>query len=288
MKSEQFQLHAEIEERHWWFVARRRIVRRLVEAVLRPNAGHTVIDVGCGTGANIAALADGYRTIGIDTSAEAINLAKQRFPQTDFTCGFAPEDLGVKFAEADLVMLNDVMEHVPDDFQLLSSLVAAAKPGTHFLITVPADMTLWSPHDVAFGHYRRYDLPRLRETWAELPVTELLASPFNSRLYPLVRAIRSRNRHRGAAHGAVGTDFAIPPAPLNWLLTSLFMSEGRFLEKLMKQGQGRPYQHGVSLIALLKRGNGAVRVQAKPAHLCDPYDPSMSADDTESRLLVTS
>ena len=93
MQSEQFQLHAEIEERHWWFVARRRIVRQLVETVLPPNAGKTVIDVGCGTGANIAALADGYRTIGIDTSAEAIELARTRFPQTEFTCGFAPDSL---------------------------------------------------------------------------------------------------------------------------------------------------------------------------------------------------
>ena len=108
MQSAQFQLHAEIEQRHWWFVARRKIVRQLVEAVLPPNEGHAIIDVGCGTGANLAALADGYQTIGIDTSAEAIDLARQRFPRVEFHCGFAPDDLGARFAEADLVMLNDV------------------------------------------------------------------------------------------------------------------------------------------------------------------------------------
>lgn len=276
MQSAQFQLHAEIEERHWWFVARRKIVRKLVEAVLPPKANRTVIDVGCGTGANIAALADGYRTIGIDTSAEAIELAKRRFPQVEFHCGFAPDDLGDKFAEADLVMLNDVMEHVPDDFQLLSSLLAAAKAGTYFLITVPADMALWSPHDVAFGHYRRYDLVRLQETWVGLPVATLLASPFNSRLYPLVRFLRRRNRNRGESSGAAGTDFQVPNCVANFVLRRVFAGEARTLTRSL-QTNSKPYGQGVSLIALLRRELGEFPSRQKPLNLTeDPHDPTAS------------
>lgn len=255
MQSEQFQLHAEIEQRHWWFVARRKIVRQLVEAVLPQNEGHTVIDVGCGTGANLASLADGYQTIGIDASAEAIELARQRFPGVEFHCGFAPDDLGARFAEADLVMLNDVMEHVPDDFSLLSSLVTAAKPGALFLITVPADMALWSPHDVAFGHYRRYDLPRFRETWTDLPVTELLAVPFNTRLYPLVRWIRNRNQRRGQSSGEVGTDFNIPAAPINSVLRKIFEGEARRLTRGIGSSNSTVRRNGVSLVAILRREN---------------------------------
>lgn len=252
MQTEQFQLHAEIEERHWWFVARRKIVRRLVEALLPPGAGSTVIDVGCGTGANIASLADGYHTIGIDASAEAIVHARRRFSQVQFHSGFAPGDLGDLYAQADLVMLNDVMEHVADDFQLLESLVNAAKPGCYFLITVPADMAIWSPHDVAFGHFRRYDLPRFRETWSELPVNEVMAMPFNTRLYPLVRWIRQRNRKRGEAAGAAGTDFQIPHALVNRGLQAIFESEtNRLLRSLANKTQTN--RRGVSLIAVLKR-----------------------------------
>ena len=69
MQSPQFLLHADIEQRHWWFVARRRIMRRLVNRVVRPGPDVTVVDVGCGTGANIASLTDAYRCVGIDTSA---------------------------------------------------------------------------------------------------------------------------------------------------------------------------------------------------------------------------
>ena len=91
MHYEQFQLHADIEQRHWWFVGRRRILCRLVAEVLPPIAAKRVIvDVGCGTGGNIAALADRYRCVGIDTSAEAIELARQRFPHVRFIAGRAP------------------------------------------------------------------------------------------------------------------------------------------------------------------------------------------------------
>ncbi|HEY2251089.1 MAG TPA: class I SAM-dependent methyltransferase, partial [Planctomycetaceae bacterium] len=87
MQSAQFQLHAEIEERHWWFVARRRILRAIVEQLVPPSSEATVIDVGCGTGANLASLAADYRCIGVDTSSEAIRLARKRFPAVRFIRG---------------------------------------------------------------------------------------------------------------------------------------------------------------------------------------------------------
>ena len=98
-----------------------------------------MIDVGCGTGANLAALADRFNCVGIDTSAEAVELAQQRFPQAEFRVGYAPDDLGDLMPRANLVMLMDVLEHVEDDVGLLSSLIDAAEPGCHFLVTVPAD-----------------------------------------------------------------------------------------------------------------------------------------------------
>src|SRR6202035_1680768 len=125
MQSAQFQLHAEIEQRHWWFIARRRILRAMVERLVPPSPTATVIDVGCGTGANLAALADDYRCVGIDTSAEAIELARRRFPQVQFLTGFAPADVPAEtLAAARLVLMTDVLEHVPDDYALLSNMLA--------------------------------------------------------------------------------------------------------------------------------------------------------------------
>lgn len=266
MHSAQFQLHADIELRHWWFVGRRRIMRRVVEAVLPPDKRATVIDVGCGTGANVAELADAYRCVGIDTSAEAIALARQRFPAVEFLSGFAPADLGQRMQEARLVMLMDVLEHVPDDFELLSSLLSAASPGCLFLVTVPADETLWSPHDEAFGHYRRYDADRLARVWQGLPVETLLLSYFNARLLPVIRWMRRRAERRGEAAGAAGTDFWIPARPANSLLTAFLAGESGRLVKTLR-GAIRGYSAGASLMAVLRRGDGNIPVRKKPADL---------------------
>jgi SAM-dependent methyltransferase len=252
MQTEQFQLHSEIEERHWWFVARRRILRRLVGCVVPPSRETTIVDVGCGTGANVAALSDRYHAVGIDTSAEAIDLARSRFPEVEFLVGRAPEGLGNLIERARLFLMTDVLEHVADDFAMMGELVAAAAPGSHFLVTVPADPSLWSEHDESFGHYRRYDRRRLEQLWADLPVDALLVSYFNARLLPLIRSIRAWNRLRGRASGHAGTDFWMPPAPLNRLLDATFAGEGGVLEDVLRRRR-RGYRAGASLLAVLRR-----------------------------------
>ncbi|MGD9722301.1 MAG: class I SAM-dependent methyltransferase [Pirellulales bacterium] len=274
MHTEQFELHARIEERHWWFVARRSILRQVINAVLPPGQGAPIVDVGCGTGANIAALADEYDCTGIDTSQEAVRLAAERFPQVRFLCGQA-EQMPSILESARLVLLCDVLEHVPDDFRLLSELLAVTQPGTYFLLTVPADMTLWSEHDRSFGHYRRYEPARFAQLWQGLPVTTRFVSPFNARLYPLVKTVRGWNRWRGKALGAAGTDFVLPSAPINAALRRCFAGEGRRLAALARGRSRRPYRHGVSLMALVERGEGLIEPRRRPDFVAhDIYGPA--------------
>ncbi|MDX1963099.1 MAG: class I SAM-dependent methyltransferase [Pirellulales bacterium] len=352
MNSAQFQLHANIEQSHWWFTARRRIVGRLVDELLgqgeagdgswetggkagnrgeagdgrreaggkagnRGEAGDgrretggkagvrgqglggrhvddatcnhlrssglqisncklskpLIVDVGCGTGANLAALANRYHCVGIDSSAEAIALAQARFPGVEFVRGFAPDDLGETARRADLVMLNDVLEHVRDDFLLLSRILAELQPGGFVLITVPADLALWSRHDESFGHFRRYTTPRLEQLWADLPVKTRLLTHFNTRLYPVIRTIRQVNRWRGRSAGAAGTDFAVPFGPVNQALEHIFAGESAVLLSALR-GRRRGYARGASLLAVLERLPGEIQARGKPVSLeRDYYDP---------------
>lgn len=253
MLSEQFQLHAEIEQRHWWFVARRAILAQLLAEVVPPGRRSVLVDVGCGTGANIAALADRYFAIGIDTSAQAIDLARQRFPAVRFVLGTAPDDLGPLANQADAFLLTDVLEHVEDDRAMLGRLVEAARPGSYFLITVPADMSLWSEHDRSFGHHRRYDRQLLERVWESLPVAPRLVSYFNARLYWLIRATRTWGRLRGRAAGQAGTDFWLPRSAVNQALESVFAGESRRLLALLHGRHREAYRRGASLIAILER-----------------------------------
>jgi SAM-dependent methyltransferase len=288
MQSEQFELHARIEQRHWWFVARRRIMRRIVERLFKPDGRTTVVDVGCGTGANIAALADGYRCVGIDTSQEAVDLAARRFPDVQFLCGQAPDDLGDVAESARLFLLMDVLEHVSDDFELLSTLLAAATPGSNFLITVPAHLALWSPHDEAFGHYRRYDLQRLAAVWRGLPVSVRLCSYYNARLYPAVRAVRAVNRLLRRSSGADGTDFNLPAPAVNQFLERTFAGEADTLLNVLEGKRSRGYRTGVSLMAVLQREPGKIKVRGKPDSVApDVYNPQQRMPEC-SQLAPTS
>src|SRR4051812_22732215 len=233
MQSAQFRLHADLEDTHWWFAGRREILRELVRQVLPGPGRSTVVDVGCGTGANLASLAEDHDCVGIDTSPEGIDLARSRFPDLRFICGHAPDDLGTLMHEARLILLMDVLEHVPDDFAFLSGLLAASAPGAYFLVTVPANPAAWSEHDESNGHYRRYDIDRLRRVWEGLPVTPLLFSHFNSRLYPVARAVRTWSRWRGRSVGRAGTDVGLPPRPVNAALREVFAGEARVLGDLL-------------------------------------------------------
>lgn len=277
MKRAHFELHALLEQDHWWFAARRQIMRALVRQVAPPNTGSLILDVGCGTGANIASLADAYECVGIDTSEDAIRLARQRFPGVRFVHGFAPAAVADEIGRAAVLTIMDVLEHVPDDFQVVSSLLAALPVGAHMLITVPAEAALWSAHDVSFGHYRRYDSQRLSETWRDLPVRVRLLSHFNTRLYPVVKRVRALGRMLGRASGQGSTDLAMPPAPLNGALRSIFAGEAVPLLRALDGGTP-PYRRGVSLIAVLQRGSGEIVPRARPADVpADTHDPARGA-----------
>lgn len=247
MRSEQFEAHARVEDRHWWFTARREILRQVVGAIASGTA--PVADVGCGTGGNAAAFADrGHPVLGLDPSEDAIRLARQRFPRVAFQVSDDATNARSHLAEGGVLLLTDVLEHVKDDDALLDAAVSAVPVGGHLVITVPADMRLWSAHDVAFGHFRRYDMDVLETLIGRHPVTVRLLLPFNVRLYPLI-ALRRRWLKGRASEGG---DLDVPAGPFNRLLHRIFAGEARGLVAALDRDQSaqRP---GVSLMAVLRR-----------------------------------
>jgi len=264
MHRSHFEVVADVDQRHWWFLARRRILRDVLARVLPADRDTTVIDVGCGTGANIAALADSYRCIGIDTSPDAIEFARRRFENVQFICGRAPDDLGDTAASARAMLLMDVLEHVEDDRAVLAPLIESLTPGALMLITVPADMRLWSAHDEGLLHYRRYNPAMLQHTWSGLPVEPVAITHFCSRLYPLARLQRTFDRWRSRlvparsnGENAGAWDMRVPVAPINRLLQRTFQGESRVLCDMLSGRRDAGYPFGVSLLALLRRTDRA-------------------------------
>lgn len=275
MQLPQFQVHADIEQQHWWFLGRLKIVRTLLHRVLPPDRNRLVVDVGCGTGGNTIALSRDYTCIGIDPSVDAIAFARERFTALTFRIGYAPQDCEDLLSRADAVLLMDVLEHVEDDFLLISSLLAAMKPGAYLFMIAPGDPTLWGEHDRGFEHVRRYTLPRFRRTWEGLPVRECAVSCCNARLYPLVKIARFLSRISGRSLGPARTDLSLPPRPVNAVLQRIFGGEsGRFLRML--EGRSRPYVHGVSVLALLERRAGEIVPRPLPSDVPPDERPWMA------------
>lgn len=235
----QFALHARLEDRHWWFRARREIIFQLLGRYLPPDRDRLLLEIGCGTGGNLRFLGEHYRVMGADIAPDAVRYARERVDcpilEGDFRELFPDSFTGV-----DAVLLADVLEHVADDRAFLADIVARLRRGGFLLLTVPAHEFLWSGHDRVLGHVRRYSRETLRRAWDALPVKEEFLTPFNCMLFPPIAL------HRLLVRGGGGSDLTLPPAPVNSLLLGLF----RFEKLLLKMG---PLPWGVSLLALLQR-----------------------------------
>lgn len=248
MRESEYAAHARTEERHWWFLGRRDLLLAILERVAPP--GSPVADVGCGTGGNAAAFARaGYDVFALDANPEAIALAQARFPDVTFAVGADPSLASHRTGPQATVVIADVLEHLDDDRDFLARAVGVVRERGHVVVTVPADPALWGPHDLAFGHKRRYTEQALRGLWVDLPVKPRLVSHFNSRLYPLVAGYR-RLVQQGSQRA--GGDLSIPMGPLNGLFRMMFSGEQRPLLAAMDTGEA-PYHTGVSLIAVLQR-----------------------------------
>ncbi len=230
---------AEIDGEHWWFVARRRIVAALIaaQAPLAPDA--RILEVGCGTGSNIALLQRFGRVDAIEPDAPARAVAARRSGLA-VKGGFLPADeASIEDAAYDLIVLLDVLEHIPDDLGALTTLRAKLAPGGRLLVTVPAMPWLWSAHDVAHHHQRRYTARTLRAVFEAAGYRLRHRTFFNTVLFPLIVAARAV----GKLTGREGGDDAIPAAFVNRLLERTFGAEAQWVAR-------RSLPFGVSLAAV--------------------------------------
>lgn len=136
MEKQLYQEMYDIEEKHWWFQGRRKILRALIEKEVG-RAGK-ILDIGCGTGFNAKWLGElgGGILYGVEISDEAISLAKKRMPDLKIIKGEFPEvEISERF---DLVTLFDVLEHFEDDIGALTKIASLLKAGGYAVFSVPA------------------------------------------------------------------------------------------------------------------------------------------------------
>lgn len=232
---------AELDKHHWWFVARRRILRSLIERKVRPPRNARILEIGCGTGHNLGMLGEFGPVEASELDPGARELATSRLGRP--VAAAALPDLSMLPANAfDLIALLDVLEHVEDDASALGAIRTRLKAGGKLLVTVPANRWMWSAHDAAHHHYRRYTKGQLRRVAENAGFDVSLLSHFNTFLFPPIAAARLA----GKLLGRESADDSIPPEPVNDLLRGIFGLEAPLVGRV-------PLPFGVSLVAILTR-----------------------------------
>jgi SAM-dependent methyltransferase len=177
----------EVEDRHFWFRARNRVITAAVARVTaRLAPGYRFLEVGCGTGNVLRALEQtckGGLVVGMDLFGEGLSYARRRV-----SCPLVQGDIhanpfGTRF---EAIGLFDVLEHLPNDVEVLSELRSMLTPGGALILTVPAHMSLWSYFDEASHHCRRYEQAELARKLKAAGYRVEFMSQYMATIFPLV------------------------------------------------------------------------------------------------------
>ena len=220
---------AEIEDRHWWFRARRQIVASVISDLRLPSTVK-ILEVGCGTGGNLRMLSrfGDVSALEMDDAARAIAQSKAG-SLIEIRAGHCPENIPYEPASFDVICMLDVLEHVERDAETLVAIGKLLKPGGTVVLTVPAYQWMFGPHDEFLHHKRRYASSGLRKLVVSAGLTVRRLTYFNTVLFPIAAIVRLKSRLMPAQ---VRQNETTPPKVLNWILQSVFSSERHFISRM--------------------------------------------------------
>ena len=160
MQQHTYAIMNRVEDSHWWFVGRRAILETFLEDLTRNEDSIRILDVGCGTGANLEMLSGFGSSEGVDVSDDALEFCRAK--GLTVHKGLA-EKLPFDDETFDVVTALDVIEHLDDDVAGLKEMHRIVKKGGKTLIFVPAFMWLWGVQDDISHHRIRYTRKQIVE-----------------------------------------------------------------------------------------------------------------------------
>jgi ubiquinone/menaquinone biosynthesis C-methylase UbiE len=247
MKHEEYERMYRFEDRYWWFVARRHLITSLLQTYYPRDGRLHILDIGCGTGAMLDELAPFGPVVGADFSPEALQFCVTR----GVGANLARADVRrLPFADAsfDVVTAMDIVEHIDDDKAASCEIFRVLRPGGRLLVTVPAFSSLWSEHDEALHHHRRYTVPRLKDLFQRVGLTVDKVSYTVTTLFPAIWMFRqvSNLLPKQRADGEKKADLIHFSAPVNAALLALSQWETRLVHR-------RNLPFGVTVVCIARK-----------------------------------
>lgn len=245
---------AQSDQTSWWVRGRRDLVRAVLRRQLNGATSGRVGDLGCGAGGMADVLRAYGDVVGIDISPLAVAVCRTR-GYRNLTLGTL-EGLPLRGGALDLAGMTDVLEHVEDDERVIRECFRVLKPGGTLLITVPALSWLYSEHDRALGHARRYSRGEIRRLLERCGFRVKRVTYFNALLLPAAVAVRLLSGfRRGTRPQADPLDLA---NPWNWLAYRVLL-----IEKALIRVMDLPL--GLSLLCVAQKAEPLTAPERRPA-----------------------
>jgi SAM-dependent methyltransferase len=262
MKLHEYKRNYDLEQSYWWFVG----VRAMVKSLLSLSAGKgslgRVLDIGCGTGALLDQLQDCSTELwGVDVSPEALKYCSLRGHRKLVLADATNTPFHSEYF--DVITAIGLIEHLERDVDFLIELKRLLKPDGVLILLTSSFRSLWSMHDTANEHKRRYRLRSLNRQISEVGFKKIRFSHLNFFLFPIIAPMLLMHRQiYGIKADQAERIMPIPPRPINAVLTWLLLLEAQLIRWI-------PFPWGISMIGAFRRrpqialGNRVISVEAR-------------------------
>lgn len=243
MKEIVYHSNYQLEDTYWWFLARREIITNVIRKLVPIDKEDYILDVGCGTCGMAEYLSRSFNVVAIDTSELALEYCKKRglnnLHLTDLA-NFPNSNYKIK-----AITILDVIEHIPDDKEIICQLFNTLPNEGYLVATVPAYQFLWSSHDEIHKHFRRYTKRKFTNLLQNAGFQVVFSTYFNTLLFPVALAKRfldivfkleKKNEYA----------IEIVPQPINNIFTKIFEFEKKFFPYIS-------FPFGLSILVVAKK-----------------------------------
>jgi 2-polyprenyl-3-methyl-5-hydroxy-6-metoxy-1,4-benzoquinol methylase len=175
-------------DNNFWYKSRKKLIDHLLSLYLiKKDRKRLILEIGCGTGYQLEALKKWGTIQGVDINKKSINIAKKSGLDVKL-CNAETDNIGIN--KFDVICLFDVLEHIENDTIVIKKIYGSLKNNSLLFLTVPAYNYLYSDHDIAMKHYRRYNKKKLIETLKKFDFEVIENGYWNSLLFPVILLIR--------------------------------------------------------------------------------------------------